>query len=82
MTTQRQMVWLVERGQAISHVPTVWWSGDESIGWGGWTDDALKAQRFERKEHAEALVADRSMGYSSDERWADVVEHVFVGDAE
>lgn len=35
--------WLIERGQAMGHVPPIWWTGNS------WTDDASQAQRFATK---------------------------------
>lgn len=61
----------------MNHVPTVWWTGDRTIGWGGWTDDANKALRYPTKEAADAIVK-----YESSRKYlfGEVVEHVWLSD--
>lgn len=54
--------WLIERGQAVNHEPTVWWcGGNERAGLGedemrNWTTDAMKARRFATREEATELA--------------------------
>lgn len=71
--------WLIERGQAANHAPTIWWCGGNeraSVGENEmrlWTEDALKARRFATRGEAEEL-AQRLFApglYS-------VTEHVFI----
>ena len=51
--------WLIERGQAQQQAPTVWWSDNTAIGWGGWTTDAWKARRYATKADADEVIAER-----------------------
>ena len=78
---KEQLCWLIERGQALNHAPTVWWTADESIGWGGWTDDPHKAMKYTRRADAEKVVLAHQMGQIQGDLsdWAHVVEHGFVG---
>ncbi len=73
-------VWLVERGQSENQAPTVWWTGDESIGWGGWSPDANLAERFETKEAADAVIHLHSRPVVRDpsEAWGHATEHVWL----
>ncbi len=71
--------WLIERGQAENHSPTIWWcGGNERAGVGenemrNWTSDATKARRFDSMEEALDL-AGRLFGPSL----FSATEHVFI----
>jgi hypothetical protein len=67
-------VWLVERGQSMQQVPTVWWTGTD------WTTEASRALAFKDREQADAYIDARS-GFavpSHGSRFGVAVEHVFV----
>ena len=57
------LYWLIERGQAVHHTPTIWWcGGDERAGLGedemkNWTQDAMVARRFVTRAAAEELAS-------------------------
>lgn len=71
--------WLVERGQLENHEPTVWWSGDPDIGWGGWTPDAWQAVRYPTKAAAEEVIAHAfRAAHLSQGHTAHAVEHAFA----
>jgi hypothetical protein len=57
--------WLIERGQAVNHTPTIWYRGrpDERTDQYAqdWTERATLALRFSSKGHAEKMAA-RLMG--------------------
>ena len=72
---ERQTAWLVERGQSMQQVPTVWYAENE------WTTDAREARRFATREDCEAFIDSRS-GFaipSHGDRFGVAVEHVFIG---
>jgi len=55
----RNLNWLIERGQAENHAPTVWWIAGprpDSRKGGYWTTDASEATKFASKAEAEAVV--------------------------
>lgn len=59
--------WLVERGQAVNHVPTYYWCGGPvHCEYSGpiekhWTEDPNKATKFSTKKEAETLIGE--MGF-------------------
>jgi len=58
-TTGGKSAWLIERGQAENHAPTVWWIAGprpDSREGGYWTTDASEATKFASKAEAEAVV--------------------------
>ena len=69
--------WLIERGQAERQAPTVWWTGDTQIGWGGWSPDPNLAQRFASKEAAEAVIFAHSRPVGG-HVWGRATEHMWV----
>ncbi len=49
-----EFCWLIERGQSMGQVPTIWWTEDAANReWGGaWTEDARKATCYPSREAA------------------------------
>lgn len=78
--TPRSHCWLIERGQAVGHSPTVWFKGDFANNL--WTEVAHEARRFESKAAAEQ-EADRLFGRFTGDglRRCAATEHVFLDDA-
>ncbi len=71
---EREMAWLIERGQSMKQIPTCWYAEDE------WTTDAWKARRFATREECEAFIGSRS-GFaipSHGDRFGVAVEHIFA----
>lgn len=66
--------WLLERGQAVGHAPTVWLKADNE-----WTEDAAQARKFTSKAEAEQ-EADRLFGRFTGDgtRRCIATEHVFI----
>lgn len=76
-TSSMSTCWLIERGQRVNHVPTVWWAGKPK--WDHeWTQDANKATKFATKELAEEQI--ESMSRPVGERMQYATEHVFLED--
>lgn len=72
-------VWLIERGPALNHSPTVWWSGDGEIGWDGWTTDAWQARPYRTREEAEKVIRERfRFAHISQGPSATAVQHGFT----
>lgn len=71
MSDPTRLAWLIERGQSMQHVPTVWWTGDE------WTTDAWAARRFDTREDAEAAIRVHS-GRPTYGPFGIAVEHGFL----
>ena len=78
----RETAWLIERGQSMGQVPTVWYSGED---YGEqWTTDANRALRYPSKEAAEAEIDLRSghpipsHGGPEGSRFGVAVEHGWI----
>ena len=79
MTASRtETAWLIERGHAENHEPTVWWSGDENIGYGGWTTDAWQAVRYPTKDAADRVLREKFTAHISQGPLGRAVEHAFA----
>jgi hypothetical protein len=79
----RQVAWLIERGPAMNHIPTLWWKGRApSSGYERtWTEAANEAQRFATREECEAAIEEWS-GFpipSHGHRFGTATEHIFLG---
>lgn len=77
-----ESVWLIERGQAVNHAPTIWWKGGDTRpidDWPRcWTEDANEARRFPTR--SEALRVATGLGFialTTERDTATVTEHVF-----
>jgi hypothetical protein len=76
-----ESAWLIERGQSMQHVPTVWWTGRQPSDGDEWTTNAFAARRFSDREAAQREIDSRSRsgfgarGYL----FGIAVEHGFIG---
>ncbi len=83
-----EFCWLIERGQSMGQVPTVWYAGEDR--WGlthaaSWTEDAYRAIRFATREEAEAYIESRNPPgplLASRGPFAIAVEHGFAANPE
>jgi hypothetical protein len=79
------VAWLIERGQASNHLPTIWWKGGDTRPFNDWpdcwTDNAWHARRFRTKEAA-VTIADRLFPRRPTDKFpsATVVEHAFIAE--
>ena len=74
-----QTWWLLERGQALNHSPTIWWCGDDDrineTYETHWTTNANKARKFVRYDDA-WMLAKRLFGES--DPLITVAAHIFL----
>ena len=75
MTPTTDFVWLIERGQSMKQVPTVWWTGADSGEM--WTTDAHSAQQFPSKDSAQGYIGERSGRVGHEYPFGIAVEHGF-----
>lgn len=68
--------WLIERGQAESHEPTMWWVADHE-----WTTDATRAAWFATEAEADEVIR-REISAHISRPTARAVEHGFIGKAQ
>lgn len=64
--------WLIERGQAVNHKPTLWWCGP---GPHDYTENANAAAKFRTRDEAQRKLESQGMHFVESAR---VTEHVFM----
>lgn len=67
--------WLIERGQAVNHAPTMWWCGPGRY---DYTNDANLAEKFPTRAAAEAAMDRHYMSRPGGPVMQMAVEHVFL----
>lgn len=76
-----ESAWLIERGQAMNHSPTIWWKGGDSRPineWPDcWTTNASQARRFKAK-HEAVWLAEELFEFGTRRASVTVTEHVFL----
>jgi hypothetical protein len=73
-----EFAWLIERGPAVNHAPTVWWAGaGVDADYGEWTLDPWKARRFKSKDDAQETLITRISAYRHNPLGT-VVQHGFA----
>lgn len=69
---QREVAYLIERGQAVNHTPTLWWCGP---GPHDYTDDPNRAMQFAKPEEAQRTLDTQGPHFVASAR---ITEHLFL----